>query len=137
MDVSKNEELFLRSLDGSISDIDSANLINSIAQSKDLAHRSKQLLQVREMLANKEPQTFGPFFAERVAYRISQLKKEVDYQIFYFFKKYQLLAAGVVVALLAINMLVSDQLSVKSILGFEEEAIQEVLAIDVYSVLTK
>ncbi len=137
MNISDSEELFLRSLDAELSEGDDAKLNAALQQNHELKNRSEQHVQLREFLIRKEVDSFGPFFAERIAHRISQLKSEFDYQIFFFFKKYQLLAAGIIIALLAINILVSDQLSIKSILGFEEEAIEEVISIDVYSNLIK
>ncbi len=137
MDNLEEEELLLRSLDTSISKEEQAKLVKLLADNNELRTKSDQVVQLREMLRHQEQDSFGPFFAERIAYRISQLKKEVDYQIFFFFKRYQLLAAGIVIALLAINILLSDQLSIKSIFGLEEEAIEDVVAIDVLSSLTK
>jgi hypothetical protein len=48
------------------------------------------------------------------------LKSEFDYQIFSFFKKYQLAALGIVVALVVFNLLQSEQLSIASFFGFED-----------------
>lgn len=137
MNINESEELFLRSLDTEVSGEERIQLKNVLDQSLELKNKSQQLLQVRELLARKEADSFGPFFAERIAYRVSQLKREIDYQIFFFFKRYQLLAAGIVIALLALNILLSDQLSIKSILGFEDPTIEEVISIDLYSNLTK
>jgi hypothetical protein len=137
MDNLEEEELLLRSLDASISNEEKEKLAKLLLHNDELRNKSNQIGQLREMLRHQEQDSFGPFFAEQIAYRIGQLKKEVDYQIFFFFKRYQLLAAGIVIALLAINILLSDQLSIKSIFGLEEEAIEDVVAIDVLSSLTK
>lgn len=137
MSISEGEELFLRLLDSELTKETHDKLEAFVGENQELKVRSNQLLQLREMLQRKEAESFGPFFPERIAYRIKQLKQGIDYQIFFFFKRYQLLAAGVIIALLAINVLLSDQLSIKSILGLEEEAIEDVMAIDVLSSLTK
>jgi hypothetical protein len=137
MNISEGEEFFLRSLDSELTKETRDKLEAFVGENQELKVRSNQLLQLREMLQRKEAESFGPFFAERIAYRIKQLKQGIDYQIFFFFKRYQLLAAGVIIALLAVNVLLSDQLSIKSILGLEEEAIEDVMAIDVLSSLTK
>lgn len=136
MNINESEELFLRSLDTVISEAERIQLA-ALEQNLEFKNKSQQLVQVRTLLARNEADSFGPFFAERIAYRISQLKQEIDYQIFFFFKRYQLLAAGIVIALLALNILLSDQLSIKSILGFEDQAIDDVISIDLYSNLTK
>jgi hypothetical protein len=136
MNINESEELFLRSLDTVISEAERIQLA-ALEQNLEFKNKSQQLVHVRALLARNEANSFGPFFAERIAYRISQLKQEIDYQIFFFFKRYQLLAAGIVIALLALNILLSDQLSIKSILGFEDQAIDDVISIDLYSNLTK
>ena len=136
MNINESEELFLRSLDTVISEAERIQLA-ALEQNLEFKKKSQQLVHVRALLARNEADSFGPFFAERIAYRISQLKQEIDYQIFFFFKRYQLLAAGIVIALLALNILLSDQLSIKSILGFEDQAIDDVISIDLYSNLTK
>ena len=137
MNISEGEELFLRSLDSELTKETHDKLEAFVGENQELKVRSNQLLQLREMLDRNEEESFGPFFAERIAYRIKQLKQGIDYQIFFFFKRYQLLAAGVIIALLAVNVLLSDQLSIKSILGLEEEAMEDVMAIDVLSSLTR
>jgi len=137
MNISDGEELFLRSLDADLTNEDKEKLNRILEENNELKTRSSKLIQLREILLRKEKESYGPFFAERIAFRVGQLKQEIDYQIFFFFKRYQLLAAGVVIALLAINILLSDQLSIKSILGFEEEVVDDVMAIDVLSSLTK
>jgi hypothetical protein len=93
--------------------------------------------QIRELLVKRSGQSFGPFFAERVIHQIKTLHQEVEYQLFSFFKKYQLVALGLVVALLALNVLFSDNLSIKSILGFEENSATEIVQIDLYQDLTE
>ncbi len=93
--------------------------------------------QIKEMLFNKNGESFGPFFAERVINQIKSIQQEVEYQLFSFFKKYQLAAIGLVVALLALNIILSDNLSFKSILGFEEPPSTEIVQIDLYQNLTE
>lgn len=93
--------------------------------------------QIKEMLFNRNGESFGPFFAERVTNQIKSLQQEVEYQLFSFSKKYQLAAISLVMALLALNIIFSDSLSFKSILGFEEEAPTEIVQIDLYQTLTE
>jgi len=137
MNISEGEELFLKSLDSELTKETQDKLKDALEVNSELRNRSKQIVLLREVLERKQEESFGPFFAERISHRIRQLRQEIDYQIFFFFKRYQLLAAGIIIALLAINILLSDQLSIKSILGLEEEAIDDVMAIDVLSSLTK
>jgi len=89
------------------------------------------------MLLRTEPDSFGPFFAERIMNMIKQRTQEIDYLIFFFFKKYQVVLLGVLVALLVSNMLLTDQLTLKGILGVEQDTTENVFSIDVYENLTK
>ena len=45
---------------------------------------------------------------------------EIDHHIIFFFKKYQLVAVGILVAIIAFNAIFADDLSVKSVFGLEE-----------------
>ena len=132
-----NEDLFLQSLDGNISEEQKLQLMEAISADRTLKKNADQFLTLRTKLLRKEQESFGPFFAERIINRIKSLRKEIDYQIFFFFKKYQLAAIGVVVALLVLNIVLSDNLTVKSVLGFEDERARDIVTIDLYQNLTE
>ncbi|MBS1507533.1 MAG: hypothetical protein JSS79_12895 [Bacteroidetes bacterium] len=132
-----NEDLFLQSLDGTLDEAQKQQLKKVLAEDAGLQRASGQYLALRDQLLRKETDSFGPFFAERIINRIKSLKKEIDYQIFFFFKKYQLAALGVVVALLVLNIIFSDQLTLKSVLGFEDEKPNDIVTIDLYQDLTE
>src|SRR6478609_7407639 len=132
-----NEDLFLQSLDGNISDEQKNKLNEAMNSDFVLRKNADQFIKLRTSLLRKEEESFGPFFAERIINQIKSLKKEIDYQIFFFFKKYQLAAIGVVVALAVLNIVLSDNLSVKSVLGFEEEQVDNIVSIDLYKNLTE
>jgi hypothetical protein len=132
-----NEDLFLQSLDGKISDEQKIKLAEAMTVDPALKKTADQFVKLRDRLLRKEDESFGPFFAERIINQIKSLKKEIDYQIFFFFKKYQLAAIGVVVALVVLNIVLSDNLTVKSILGFEDEQVDNIVSIDLYRNLTE
>jgi len=132
-----HENLFLQSLDGKISEEQKEKLAEAMNNDRALKKNADQFVKLRTRLLRKEEDSFGPFFAERIINRIKSLKKEIDYQIFFFFKKYQLAAIGVVVALVVLNIVLSDNLSVKSVLGFEEEQASDIVTIDLYQNLTE
>lgn len=96
---------------------------------------------IQEILSKGKSQTFGPFFAERVIHHIAMMEEQIEYQLFSFFKKYQLAAIGVVVALLVTNIILSDAWSVSSILGLEKnlatDTVTDILQIDLYQNLIK
>jgi hypothetical protein len=102
-----------------------------------MTNEEKHDSQIQEMLSLRKSESFGPFFAERVIHQIKTLHQEVEYQLFSFFKKYQLVALGVIIALLVLNIMLSDTLSIQSILGFEENNKTEIVQIDLYQGLTE
>ena len=132
-----NDDLFLQSLDSKISEEQKLKLTEVINSDRNLKKNADQFIKLRTNLSRKEEDSFGPFFAERIINRIKSLKKEIDYQIFFFFKKYQLAAIGIVIALVALNIVLSDTLTVKSVLGFEEEQVDDLVTIDLYQNLTQ
>ncbi len=139
MEKNQKEELLIKSLDAKLSNEERALLMNLLENDHEIKKYSRQYEKLREMLLRQEPDSFGPFFAERIVNKIKNLKKEFDYQIFFFFKKYQLAAMGIVIALIVLNIIFSDQLTLKSVLGFEDQnqsATELVENVDLYSELS-
>jgi len=134
---SDHEELLLRSWDGAVSARERQTLAELMQNNSAMRQHSDQYQKIRTMLLRTEPDSFGPFFAERVMHMIKQRTQEIDYLIFFFFKKYQVLLVGVLVALLISNMLLTDQLTLKGIFGLEQDATEDVFSIDLYDNLIK
>jgi len=128
----KVEDLFLQSLDGPLTREQKEVLAQQLLSDRKLKLTADQYILIREKLKREEPDSFGPFFAERIVNKIRNLKQEIDYQIFFFFRKYQVAVIGVLVALLALNIMFSDQLTFKSILGFEDQNQDSIVTIDLY-----
>jgi len=114
------EDLYLRSLDDTLSDPDKQQLLQALHGNPGLAQDVSQYKDIREAMIRKKPATFGPYFAQKVITRIEGLRIEIDKQIVFFFKKYQLAVAGVFIALLAVNVMTADQLNVSSVLGVQD-----------------
>ncbi len=119
------EDLYLRSFDENLSEAQKEALLNSIPVHTGLAGELSQYKDIRENLLRDKPATFGPYFAQKVINRIENMRLEIDKQIVFFFRKYQLAALGVFIALLAINVIFSDQLNISSVLGIQEEVTTE------------
>jgi hypothetical protein len=139
MEKDKKEELLIKSLDAKLSNEERSMLMNLLEHDHEVKRYSRQYEKLRQMLLRPEPDSFGPFFAERIVNKIKNLKKEIDYQIFFFFKRYQLAAVGIVIALIVLNIIFSDQLTLKSVLGLEEQnqtATDLVENVDLYSELS-
>lgn len=134
---SVNEELLLKSYDAPVSAHEREALAAQMQRDPTLRRQSDQYVKIRELMLRPQPDSFGPFFAERIVNQLKQRVNEIDYLIFFFFKKYQVLALGVLVALLVTNLLFTDQLSIKALFGVDQEATEEVLSIDLYKNLTQ
>jgi hypothetical protein len=132
-----SEDLFLQSLDRDMDDKEKMKLAEAMKSDGTLKKNASQFIKLRSELLRNEEDSFGPFFAERVINKIKSVKKEIDFQIFFFFKKYQLAAIGIVVALVVLNIVLSDNLTFKSILGFEDEQMSDIVTIDLYQNLTE
>lgn len=133
----EHEELLLRSLDAPVSARERETLAKAMKNDSSMRLSSDQYQTIRSMLLRPEPDSFGPFFAERILNMVKQRTQQIDYLIFFFFKKYQVVVLGVLVALLVSNMLLTDQLTLKGILGLEPETTEDVFSIDLYKNLIK
>lgn len=131
MNHEKLEDLLLHTFDAA-SDSEKVQLQNLLGENTKLQKAQKDFIQIRTLLGEHEKSTFGPFFAERVLNRIRTMQNEVEYQLFSFFKKYQLIALGIIVGLLVMNIVLADSLSLKSILGFDENE-SDLVQIDLYN----
>ncbi len=132
---SEHEELLLRSLDAPVSAQDREKLTALMQSEFALRRQSDQYSRIREMMLRQQSDSFGPFFAERIINQLKQRVNEIDYLIFFFFKKYQVLVVGVLVALLIANILLTDQFSLRAIFGLDTPATEDVYSIDAYKSL--
>lgn len=135
--LSEHEELLLQSLDAPVSARDRETLSTLMQSDFALRRQSEHYTTIREMLLRAEPDSFGPFFAERIMNQLKKRVNEIDYLIFFFFKKYQVLMVGVLVALLITNLLLSEQLTLQAVFGFDTPSTENVYAIDAYKSLPK
>lgn len=136
-ELTKNEELLLRSFDGQVNAAERAELALLMQEDHALRRQSDQYVRVRQMLLRPEPDTFGPFFAERIIHVIRQQSENIENLVFFFFKKYQLVMLGVAVALLVANLLLSEQWTLQSVFGLDKGNTEDVFSIDLYKDLTQ
>ena len=139
MTKEKIEELYIRSLDEVLDESETRQLSEAMTSFPELAKELAEYKRLRESVARKKPATFGPYFAQKVIAKIQQGRVEIETQIAFFFKKYQLAALGVFIALLAVNVIFSDRVDVPSILGVEDAAQpaeDDLLSFDFYDTLT-
>ena len=129
------ENLYIRSFDQAMDSREKELLLKALRTNTGLATDLSQYKKMREVLLRKEPGTFGPYFAKKVISKIQNVGIQIDRQILAFFKKYQLAAMGVVIALLALNAVFADQLNLQSLFGLEDAAVEEIASFDFYETL--
>ena len=141
MNANEIEDLFIRSFDQPLNDMEKDELVKAMHANPGLAKDITAYKSIRESVLRKKPATFGPYFAHKVITRIQNLRIEIDKQIMFFFRKYQLAALGVLIALLAVNVIFADKLDLPSVLGIENTtqtvpAEDDLLSFDFYEKLT-
>lgn len=130
--LTDREKLLLRKLDASLSAAEEVQLTRLLREDSSLQDQQDAYLAVRKKLLRKEPETFGLFFADRVIRQLKKRTEEIDYLILFFFRKYQVVALGIFVALLAANLFLTEQYSLASVFGLEQETIEDIISIDLY-----
>jgi len=134
MTLQETEDLFIRSLDQPLSVEEKAMLVKELRANAGLATDLSQHKRIRDVLLRSQAATFGPYFSKKVITKIQNLGIEIDRQIAGFFKKYQLVALGVLIALLAVNAVFSDKFSITSVLGIQDTTATDdgIVAFDFY-----
>jgi hypothetical protein len=122
MNQQELEEWYIRSLDLPMSGEEKEKFLQDLHQYPELAKRLAEHRKVREMVTSKRPASFGPHFASKIMYKIQNAGIVIDRQIFSFFKKFQLAVMGVIVVLLILNVMLTEQASLKTILGLDRTA---------------
>ena len=137
MTTQEIEDLYVRSFDDPMNSEEKELLLKTLRTNTRLATDISQHKKIREVLLRKEPATFGPYFAKKVIAKIQNVGIQIDRQILAFFKKYQLAAVGVVIALLALNAVFADQLNLQSLFGLENTSntADDIVSFDFYETL--
>lgn len=119
MNQQELEDLYIRSLDLPMTAEEKEKFLKELHVYPELAKQLSQHKKVRDLLIVKTPASFGPYFAAKLMHKIENTGVVIDRQLFSFFKKFQLAALGAIVVLLILNILFTEQISVKSILGID------------------
>lgn len=114
------EDLYIRSFDEPMNAEEKELLLKALKANPGVATDLSSYKKLREVLERTNPTTFGPYFSRKIISKIQNVGIQVDRQIIAFFKKYQLAAVGVVIALLALNAVFADQLNLQSLFGLED-----------------
>ena len=137
MNMQQIEDRYIRSFDEPLHGGDRESLAEAIKAHPHLARELSHYKTIREAALRSRPDSFGPYFARKVMARIQNVGVQIDRQILLFFKKYQLAAIGVVVALFALNALLADRVTIPSLFGLEEtsQPADEIMSFDFSDIL--
>ncbi|HPH45725.1 MAG TPA: hypothetical protein PLJ60_08410 [Chryseolinea sp.] len=116
------EDLYIRSLDIPMTNVEKENFMNELHAHPEFAKQLAMHKKVRDLAEAKTPASFGPYFASKLMHKIENTGVVIDRQIFSFFKRFQLAALGMIVALIILNVALTDQVSLPSILGLDRTA---------------
>ncbi len=133
MTSEKLEDLSIRSLDVPLPSEEAIILDKALQDNPALMRYHQANKQIRASLIRQSPASFGPSFAARLTARIENTGVMIERQIFSFFKKYQLLAAGIIVGLLILNTVYADQNTMDAIFGLEDASVSTVPAEEIVS----
>ena len=133
------EDFFIRSLDVPMNPEEKEIFLKELQGNTQLAKHLSYHKQIRELVRATQPASFGPYFANKLILKIQNTGVVIERQIFAFFKKYQLIAAGIIIALLMLNVVLSEQQTVSSIFGLEDTTtpVDEIVSFDLYKTLNQ
>lgn len=131
------EDLYIRSFDEPMNAEEKELLLKALKANAGVATDLSHYKKIREVLLRHTPATFGPYFSRKIVTKIQNVGIQIDRQILAFFKKYQLAMVGVVIALLALNAVFADQLTLQSLFGLEDTTTQteEIVSFDFNEIL--
>ncbi len=131
------EDLYIRSFDEPMNEEEKELLLKALKTNAGVATDLSHYKKIREVLLRSNPATFGPYFSKKIITKIQNVGIQIDRQILAFFKKYQLAAVGIVIALLALNAVFADQLNLQSLFGLEDTTTQteEIVPFDFNEIL--
>jgi len=131
------EELYIRSFDEPMNAEEKELLLKALKANAGVATDLSHYKKIREVTLRSNPTTFGPYFSKKIITKIQNVGIQIDRQILAFFKKYQLAAVGIVIALLALNAVFADQLNLQSLFGLEDTTTQteEIVSFDFNEIL--
>lgn len=137
MTTQEIEDLYIRSLDEPLTPDETQLLLSELRADTLLSNDLVKYDKIREAARRHAAASFGLSFSNKVIGKISQVGWQIDQHILMLFNQYQLAAFGVLVALLALNALFSNQLSPTILFGLDEPAaaMEEIMSFDFYEML--
>lgn len=137
----KIKEILYRSFDSPLGAEEARMLDDALKESEELRREKEAIEDMRQALAAKESEGFGPFFAEKVMNRIDGLEAGEEpsarflESLMAYFRPIAIITTTAVLILLAINLKTGGNWSIQSALGLEEEENELLYEVPVVSYL--
>jgi hypothetical protein len=130
-------KLLYRSFDEDLSEKEKKSLDDALTESKELRREKDRAAAQRKAISEDAPASFKPFFAERVVNRIHSLDSEKAIDKFYeslriFFRRFVIVGAALLIALILYNVQRGDILSSDEILYAADAAIEEIIDLPLF-----
>ena len=131
-------KLLYRSFDDDLSEKEQKQLAEALENSEELRREKEQIKAQRQAVSDSGAQSFKPFFAERVMSRIQAMGEEENtLEAFYetlwaVFRRFAVAAAVILIALITINLIIGESLSMDEAFYISELTFEEVLQLPLF-----
>lgn len=131
-------KLLYRSFDDDLDAKEQKQLAEALENSEELRKEKEQIEAQRQAISNSAAQSFKPFFAERMMSRIQALgEKENILETFYetlkaAFWRFAATGAVIMIALISINLVIGESLSMDEAFYVSELTFEEILQLPLF-----
>ena len=125
-------DLLYKSLDHTLSTTEQGKLDQALKTLKDAQLEKKQLLKLRQGIADSKVKSFKPFFADKVMRNISSINNESSMQedffnsLFNAFRPIAITATIILIVMMSYNIIRSDNMSLANALAEPEISLEYV-----------
>ena len=130
--MKKMLDLLYRSFDSKLTEEEQRQLDEALSHSGELRKEKEHIARIRGSISASAPESFRPFFAERVMQRITSIEeKEAEKDLFtrtlfVDFRRVALIAAMLIIMLLSHNLIQSGDVSLNGAFAVPEITFEEV-----------
>lgn len=134
-------ELLYRSFDEDLTAEEGRELREALAASEALRREKDRIEAMRKMVSASGPDTFRPFFAERVMRKLTEVRASrngmwtLQEWLSRLFRRVAIVGAAVAAGLVVLNLVQADGVSLAAAFGISEVPIEEILELPVESIL--
>jgi anti-sigma factor RsiW len=134
-------DLLYHSFDGELTAGERKMLEDALAASEELRRERNDIMTMRKRISTGGPESFSPFFIERVMQRVATLteaesgSRALQEWLVGAFKRVAIAGAAVAIGLVVFNLVQTEDVSFAAALGMSEISLEEMLELPVDSIL--